>query len=117
MSLTVGFRKPLFGWFVVAITPGFFSAICAALMLTMLVMSLDSPNQPAPWPIWATDAFGWLSGLAALVLMKYRYAFLRLPQAVQRRWAVTVWAIHLTALAMLMTFIWPQARVSAHLLP
>ncbi len=108
LSLSVGFRKPRFGWFVAAITPGFFSGICAAMMLTLLVMSLDSPNQPAPWPIWATDAFGWLSGLAALVLMKYRYAFLRLPQAVQRGWAVAVWAIHLTAFAMLMTFIWLQ---------
>jgi len=99
LSLTVGVRKPRFGWFVVAITPGFFSGICAAMMLIPLVGSLYSPNGPAPWPVWALDAFGWLSGLAALVLVRYRYAFLRLPQTVQRGSAVMLWAIHLTAFA------------------
>ena len=100
LSLSVGFRKPRFGWLVAAITPGFFSGISAALMLIPLVGSMYSPNGPAPWPFWAMDAFGWLSGLAALVLVKYRYAFLRQPQVAQRGWAVLVWAIHLTAFAL-----------------
>ena len=108
LSLTVGVRKPRFGWFVVAITPGFFSGICAVLMLVPLVVQLYSPSGPAPWPIWAADAFGWLSCLAALVLVKYRYGFLRLPQAVQRGWALTAWAFHLTTFALLITFMWLQ---------
>ncbi len=149
LSLSVGFRKPRFGWFVVAIAPGIFSGICAALMMIPLVgFSLFSANppapwpvwilnafgwllvtvtpgafsgiaaallliplvgslffsasSPAPWPIWGVDAFGWLSGLAALVLVKYRYAFLQQPQAAQRVWAVMAWVIHIVASAAFM---------------
>ena len=40
-----------------------------------------------------------LDAFAALVLVKYRFAFLRQPQATQRVWAVTAWAIHIAALA------------------
>ena len=100
LSLTIGFRKPRFGWLLVTVTPGAFSGIAAAFLLIPLVGGLlFSPNSPAPWPIWGVDAFGWLSGLAALVLVKYRYAFLRLPQAAQRGCAVMAWAIHIAALA------------------
>jgi len=100
LSLTVGFRKPRFGWLIVAITPGLFSGICAALLMIPLVGSLFfSASSPAPWPIWSVDAFGWLSGVSALVLVKYRYAFLRQPQAAQRVWAVMAWAIHFAAFA------------------
>ena len=99
LSLSVGLRKPRFGWILVTMIPGFFSGICAALMLIPLGRTLFWANPPAPWPVWATDAFGWLSGLVAIVLVKYRYAFLRQPQAAQRVWAVTVWAIHVAAFA------------------
>ena len=103
LSLSVGIRKPRFGWLIVAITPGLFSGICAALLMIPMVGSLFfSPNSPAPWPIWGVDAFGWLSGLAALVLVKYRYAFLRQSQAAQRVWAVMAWAIHIAAFAVFM---------------
>ncbi len=99
LSLTVGFRKPRFGWFIVAIAPGIFSGICAAMLLIPLMTSVYVPGGPAPWPIWAVDAFGWLSGVSALVLARYRYAFLRQPQAAQRVWAAMVWVIHIIALA------------------
>ena len=45
----------------------------------------------------ATDAFGWLSGIAALVLIKYRFRFLRQPRAAQQRWALLAWAVHVVA--------------------
>ncbi len=103
LSLTVGFRKPRFGWLLVTVTPGAFSGIAAALLLIPMVGSLFfSPNSPAQWPIWGVDAFGWLSGVSALVLVKYRYAFLRQPQAAQRVWAVMAWAIHFAAFAVFM---------------
>ena len=71
LALAVGFRKPRFGWFLATIAPGLFSGISAALLAVPLVGSLYwSPNQPAPWPLWSTDAFGWLSALAVLILVK-----------------------------------------------
>ena len=63
------------------------------------------PGVPAPWPLWAVDAFGWLSGVSALVLVKYRYAFLRPPQAAQRVWAAMAWVIHIIALAAFMAVV------------
>ena len=99
LSLTVGFRKPRFGWLLVTVTPSAFSGIAAALLLIPLMGSVFFPGGPAPWPLWAVDAFGWLSGVLALVLVKYRFAFLRQPQAAQRVWAVMAWVIHIAALA------------------
>ncbi len=106
LSLTVGFRKPRFGWLLVTVIPGAFSGIAATLLMIPLVGSLLlSPNSPAPWQIWGVDAFGWLSGLAALVLVKHRYAFLRQPQAAQRVWAVMAWVIHIVALGAFIAFV------------
>ncbi len=106
LSLSVGFQKPRFGWLIATITPGFFSGICAALMSIPLVgLAVFSANPPAPWPFWTLNAFGWLSGLAALVLVKYRYAFLRQTQSAQRVWAGTAWAIHVAAFAGLMVIL------------
>jgi len=100
LAIQVGFLKPRFGWLLATIVPGFFSGISAALLMVPLVGALFlSPNSPAPWPVWVMDAFGWLSGLSALVLVKYRYAFLRQPQATQRVWAGIVWLVHLFAFA------------------
>ena len=105
LALAVGFRKPRFGWLLATVVPGCFSGISAALMMVVLVGELFfSPNPPAPWPIWATDAFGWLSGLVALILVKYRYAFLQQPQATQRVWAVAVWLVHLSAFGAFMGY-------------
>jgi hypothetical protein len=102
LALQVGFLKPRFGWLLATVIPGFFSGICAALLAVPMVGSLFfSANSPAPWPVWAVDAFGWLSGLSALILVKHRYAFLRQPQATQRLWAGIVWLVHLFAFAAL----------------
>ncbi len=103
LNLAVGFRKPRVAWLLATGIPGAFSGIAAALLLIPLVGSLlFSASSPAPWPIWSVDAFGWLSGVSALVLVKYRYTFLRQPQAAQRVWAVMAWAIHIAAFAVFM---------------
>ena len=99
LSLAVGFNKPRFGWLLVTVTPGAFSGIAAAFLLIPLMGSVFFPASSAGWQLWGVRAFGWLSGLAALVLVKYRWAFLRQPQAAQRVWGVMAWAIHIAALA------------------
>ncbi len=118
LALQVGFLKPRFGWLLATVIPGFFSGISAAFLMLPLVGSLFfSPGSPAPWPVWATDAFGWLSGLSALVLVKYRYAFLRQSQATQRVWAGIVWLVHLFAFAVFMGVVLSQSRVGVYRLP
>ncbi len=105
LSLAVGFRKLRIGWLLVTVVPGMFSGIAAAMLLIGLITSLFSPSGPAPWPLWGVDAFGWLSAVSTLVLLKYRYPFLRQPQAFQRVWAVMAWAIHLAALAVFIAIV------------
>ena len=99
LALQVGFLKPRFGWLLATVTPGFFSGISAALMMVPLVISLFVAGGPAPWQLWAVNVFGWLSVLSAVVLVKYRYAFLRQTQATQRVWAGIAWLTHMFALA------------------
>ena len=96
-------------WFIVTIAPGLFSGISAVMLLVPLVGSLYfSSSQPAPWGIWAMDAFGLLSALSVLILLKYRYIFLRQPQSRQRAWAGAAWAVHVGAFALLIAFLLRQ---------
>lgn len=99
LVLAVGLTKPRFGWFLATITPGLFSGIAALLLLIPLIGEMVLGGGVAPWFIWATDAFGWFSGLAALVIVRFRYPFLRQPQPTQRMWAAVAWGIHLAAFA------------------
>lgn len=102
LALAVGIRKIRLGLFIVTITPGLFSGIAAALlMMPLIVVPLLGGGQ-APWPFVAVDAFGLLSGGAALILLRYRFTFLRQPHAAQRTWAGVAWVIHLAAFAVLM---------------
>lgn len=105
LVLAVGLRKPRFGWFLATITPGLFAGIAAPLLLIPLIGEMVLGGGVAPWFIWATDAFGWFSGLAALVIVRFRYPFLRQPQPTQRTWAAVAWGIHLAAFALLMVLI------------
>ncbi len=105
LVLAVGLKKPRFGWFLVTITPGLFSAIAAALLLMPIMIVPLLGGGRATWRFVAVDAFGWLSGFAVLVLLKYRFVFLRQPQPTQRMWAAVAWGIHLAAFAVLMLLI------------
>ncbi|MCH8152355.1 MAG: hypothetical protein IH830_08295 [Planctomycetes bacterium] len=98
LVLAVGLKKPRFGWFLVTITPGLFSGIAAVLLLMPIIIVPLLGGGPAPWRVVAVDAFGWLSGFAVLVLLNYRFVFLRQPQAAQRTCAVVAWGIHLIVL-------------------
>lgn len=105
LSLTVGVQRPRVVWLLATITPCTFSGIAAALLLIPIIGVPMRGGGQAPWYILATDAFGWLSGLFALMLVQYRYAFLRMPQPTQITWAITTWAVHLAAFMLLMWFI------------
>ncbi len=102
LSLTVGFRQPRIVWFLVTVTPGLFSGISSFFLLIPMIGQYFQGNPPAPWPILSCEAFGMLSGITALVLVKCRYAFLRQSQARQRTWAVVAWGVHVGTFALLM---------------
>ena len=102
LVLSVGIKDLRLGWLVATIAPGIFSGIAAGLLLIPIILvPLLARGGPAPWFIVGADLFGWLSGLAAVALVKYRLTFLRLPRDVQRTWAIVAWAIHLAAFFLL----------------
>ncbi|MCH6551072.1 MAG: hypothetical protein IH804_03540 [Planctomycetes bacterium] len=92
LVLSVGIKDLRLGWLVATIAPGIFSGIAAVLLVIPILLA-----WPVPWFVVGADLFGWLSGLAAVALLKYRLTFLRLPQDVQRTWAIVAWGIHLAA--------------------
>jgi len=107
LVLSVGIKDLRLGWLVATIAPGIFSGIAAALLLIPIILVPLAAGGPAPWEVVGADLFGWLSGLAAVILLKYRLAYLRLPQDVRRTWAFVAWAIHLAAFFVLVVLVVP----------
>ena len=103
LSLTVGAPRLRFGWLIVAIIPSMFSGIAAGFLLIPIVGMLFTGGERPPWPIVAADSFGWLSTIAALLVLHKRYLFLRQPQAAQRSWAVGAWVLHVGVFVVLVT--------------
>jgi hypothetical protein len=103
--LAVGATRPRFLWLLATVAPSIFSGIAAVLLLVPMSIALLTGGRPAPWPVVAADAFGFLSALAALVLVWRRFRFLRQSQTAQRGWAIGAWAIHLAAFAGLMAIL------------
>lgn len=97
LTLAVSLREMRIGWLLVTVAPGLFSGIAAGLLLIPIVIVPLTEGGPPPWFILVLDAFGWLSGIAALILIRRRVAFLRLPAARQRLWALLAWAVHVGA--------------------
>ena len=105
LLLTVGVTRPRFLWFLLAVTPCAFSGIAAGLLLIpMIVQPLMGGGPPQP-QIFALDALGWLSALGGLVLVRYRFAFLRQTTNWQRMCTAAVWGIHGLAFLALLTVI------------
>ena len=103
LTLAVSLRELRFGWLLATVTPGFFSGIAAGLLLIPLVLVPLGGGGPAPWFVLIADAFGWLSGLGALVLVRYRHAFLRQSTSRQQVWALLAWAVHIWAFVLFVT--------------
>ena len=95
----MGVTKPRFLWFLIAVIPCGFSGISAALLLIpMIILPMSGGGIPQA-PIFALEGMGWLSALAGVILVHYRFAFLRRSPKRQRNFAMVVWGIHLLAFA------------------
>ncbi len=94
LLLTVGVTRPRFLWFLLAVIPCAFAGIAAGLLLIpMIVQPVMGGGPPQP-QIFALDALGWLSALGGLVLVRYRFAFLRQTPNRQRICTAAVWGIN-----------------------
>ncbi len=94
LLLTVGVTRPRFLWFLLAVTPCMFSGIAAGLLLIPMILQPLGGGGPPQAPIFAIDALGWLSALGGLVLVRYRFAFLRQTPNRQRICTAAVWGIN-----------------------
>jgi hypothetical protein len=107
IGLTVALQRVRLGWLAVSLVPGAFSGVAALLLLIPIVGATIVWGQgPPPWPILAVDAFGWLSGLFAIVLFRWRESFLCLPRERQRAWALIMWAIHIGMFILFIATVW-----------
>ena len=100
LKLTVGAANLHLGWLFAAVAPGFFSGIAAIFVLIPIFGRLffgDGVLMPIPIMM---DAFGWSSGIFAILLAKKRVRFLTQPLARQRTIALTLWFIHIAALGL-----------------
>jgi hypothetical protein len=107
LVLTVGVPRPRIAWLLAAIAPGSFSGIAAFFLLIPIVGSLVMEGGPLPPTVLVVDLFGWSSGLFAVFIGVRRMRFIAQPRARQMKWACTIWAIHVTALALLI-FVGPR---------
>lgn len=99
LALTVGVTRLHLGWLFVAIAPGFFSGISAALVLVMIGLHLFFIGST--WTIIVLmDLFGWLSLAFAIALARHRARFLSMPTSSQVGLAIGVWIVHAAALAL-----------------
>src|SRR4051812_30727443 len=99
LVLAVGAARLRLGGLFAALAPGFFSGIAALFVLVPIVVVTVVGNRLPP-RIVAVDAFGWCSGVFAIVLASQRHRFLAQRLAAQRWWALTIWSVHFLALAL-----------------
>jgi hypothetical protein len=100
LVLAVGAARLRFGWLFAAVAPGFFSGIAALFVLVPIVVVPAVGNGMAPLRIIAVDAFGWVSGVFAIVLAANRLRFIAQPLARQRWQVLAIWLTHVAALAL-----------------
>ena len=100
LTLTVGMARLRMGWLFASLAPGFFSGIAACFVLVPIMGSFLFGNQSPPILIIAVDVFGWCSGFFAILLARRRSRFLAMPLVRQRWFALTMWGIHIFALAL-----------------
>lgn len=103
LHLAVGLGRPKFGWLIATLAPGIFSGIAAFFMAGMLIVVNLAPTGKVFWQPYVLDAFGWLSGITALLLYRYRYRFLRQLASKQMAWAATVWFVHVAFFVVMWT--------------
>ncbi len=102
LQLTVGASDVSLRWFLAMIAPGVFSGIAAVFLAIPIIVSPLAGNGAAPGFIVATDAFGFVSGAAALIMMARRRRLVAMHVAAQQRLMAAVWVVHVLALLLVM---------------
>lgn len=97
LSLVVSGTRLPYEVLILTLAPGIFSGIAASILLGMMLVFPGAPRE-----IMVADAFGFVSGLAALALFLRRPAFLKLPSNQRWWWCGLTWTIHLLAFILLM---------------
>ena len=106
LRLTVGVTKPMFLWFLLAMTPCTFAGIAAGLTLIPVILEVLAGAGPPPAILVTLVLLGLVSALGGVMLIRHRFAFLRQEPRRQRRLAVAVWMTHaLALLAWFLTFL------------
>ena len=104
LTLAVSVTNLHLGWLIAMLIPGFFSGIAACFVLVLIIARLHFGDGLLSPTMTITDAFGFASGIAALILaFPYRGRFLAQPHHRQRLITLGFWAIHIIALILLIT--------------
>ena len=97
LEMRVGVQRLTLLPFVLAITPGIFSGMCAVVLAVIIVVNFimnAGTFVGVPLQIFILDLFGWLSGLFMLGLVAKRHRFLKAPLSKQRILAAAIWIVH-----------------------
>jgi len=105
LILKVGSPRSHFGWLILAMAPGCFSGVAAALLAFPLFRFFTAPQGP-PWPLYAAWVFGCLSAVAVYFMYRARHRILALPTRAQAGLAAAVWFLHVLAFAALIWTMW-----------
>ena len=100
LVLAVGAARLRFGWLFAAVAPGFFSGIAAIFVLVPIVGISAVAKRRPPLRFIVVDAFGWCSGILAILLAANRLRFTAQPLARQRWQALAIWLAHVAALGL-----------------
>lgn len=93
---------------ILAMAPGCFSGVAAAFVAVPIFVSFWQlpPDQRAPWPVLAADAFGWLSAASVVVMYRHRHRIMAWRTRRQAVFTGLVWAVHILMFAVLLLALW-----------
>ncbi len=105
LKMQVGVQRPPLLPFVLAIAPGIFGGLCAAVLVVMFSANFIANGGRLvgfPWQIALLDGFGWLSGLCTIGLVVGRHRFLAAPVPRQRAIAAAIWIGNILAVVLVL---------------
>ena len=108
LEMCVGVQRPPLVPFVLAIAPGIFGGLCAAVLAVIILVNfLVNGGQfvGVPLQIFVLDLLGWLSGLFTIGLIVTRHRFLKAPLPKQRALAAVIWIGNFLVLAILLLIV------------
>ncbi|HVP72417.1 MAG TPA: hypothetical protein VMS30_01675 [Phycisphaerales bacterium] len=89
LRLAISTEGPIMGALLTTVAPGLGCGICSLIFAALIVV-----HPGAPGPIVIATFLMFLSGIAALVIVSRRRAFMRQSREHQRVWAIVSIAIH-----------------------